>query len=191
MDVSIAGGVLVFGLTGDGPDSADAPSVSLCGTTRVDDGRWHHVAVTRSAGSGQVALYVDGRPEGNAAGPAGDVSYPDNAQPQAACDGGQPCTRSDPYLVLGAEKHDAGTDFPSFRGTLDELRLSTAVRYTGPFTPPGRLAPDPATAALYHFDEGTGTVAATDPPGPANGNLIIGGAGPGPAWVASTAPTGR
>jgi hypothetical protein len=189
--MSIAGGVVVFGLTGAGADSRSAPAVSLCGTTRVDDGRWHHVALTRSAGSGQVALYVDGRPDAGAAGPAGDVSYPDNAQPQPACDGGQPCTRSDPFLVIGAEKHDAGPDYPSFRGSVDELRLSTVVRYSGPFAPPGRFAPDQDTAGLYHFDEGTGTVAATDPPGSANGTLIVGGAGPGPAWVASTAPTGR
>lgn len=188
--LSIAGGVLVFGLTGDGENSDDAPFGSLCGKTAIDDGQWHHVAVTRSAGSGEIALYVDGERDGVTAGPTGDVSYPDGAVPLSECDGGRPCTRSDPFLVIGAEKHDADPNYPSFRGTVDEVRLSTEIRYTGPFDPPGRFTPDAATAALYHFDEGAGTVAASDPSSAADGELRVGGEGPGPAWVASTAPTG-
>ena len=38
--------------------------------------------------------------------------------------------QNDPYLVLGAEKHDAGSDYPSFHGWLDELRVSNVVRYS-------------------------------------------------------------
>ena len=37
--------------------------------------------------------------------------------------------------MLGAEKHDAGAEFPSFSGWLDELRISNNVRYGGAFTP--------------------------------------------------------
>jgi hypothetical protein len=163
----------------------------MCGTTSVMDGRWHHIAVTRAIDSGEVVLYVDGRPEATAAGPAGDVSYPDGAVPNPSCNGGQPCTGSDPFLVLGAEKHDAGDEFPSYRGLLDEVRLSTVIRYTGAFTPSTRAFDvDAGTAALYHFDEGTGTVAANATGDAASaGELEIGGSVPGPAWVASDAPT--
>jgi hypothetical protein len=189
--LSLAGGVVVFGLTGDGPTSDDAPAISMCGTTAVTDGRWHHVAVTRAVDSGEIVLYVDGQPEATAAGPTGDVSYPDGAVPESSCDG-RPCTGSDPFLVLGAEKHDAGQDFPSYRGLLDEVRLSTVIRYRGPFTPPTRaFEVDADTAALYHFDEGAGTVAANATGDAASaGELKVGGSVPGPAWVASDAPTG-
>jgi PKD repeat protein len=185
--MSVADGRIVFGLTGD-----DGTAVSLCSTSRVDDDRWHHVAVTRTVATGAVVLFVDGVPEAEVAGPPGDVSYPDRSVPEAEC-GGLPCTGSDPYLVIGAEKHDAGPEYPSFRGLVDELRLSTTVRYTGAFTPPrGRFTPDPGTAALYHFDEGGGTVV-IDSAGTADrsdGLLRVGGSPAGPEWVPSDAPTG-
>lgn len=185
--MSVADGRIVYGLTGD-----DGTAVSLCSTSRVDDDRWHHVAVTRSVATGAIVLFVDGVPEARVTGPAGDVSYPDRAVPESEC-GGLPCTGSDPYLVIGAEKHDAGPGFPSFRGLVDELRLSTTIRYGGPFTPPAtRFDADPDTAALYHFDEGGGTVL-IDSAGTADrsdGLLRVGGAPAGPEWVPSDAPTG-
>lgn len=184
--MSIADGVVVFGLTGEGG------AVSMCGTGRVDDDRWHHVAVTRSAGDGMLRLFVDGVPEAEVSGPPGDVSYPDGAQPASECDGG-PCTGSDPFLVIGAEKHDVGPDYPSYTGLVDELRLSTVIRYDAAFTPPSAaFQPDADTAALYHLDEGTGTAVRDAVGGPtaSDGILNIGGTPPGPAWVASDAPTG-
>jgi PKD repeat protein len=185
--LSIASGTVVFGLTGD-----DGTAVSMCGTGRIDDDRWHHVAVTRSVRDGTLRLFVDGVAEAEAAGPPGDVSYPDGARPRSKCHHGRPCTRSDPYLVIGAEKHDAGPEFPSYRGLVDELRLSTVIRYPGPFDPAGRFEPDPQTAALYHFDEGTGSVA-RDAGGDRTagvGILHVGGPAPGPAWVPSSRAAG-
>lgn len=185
--MSVAGGRIVYGLTGE-----DGTAVSLCSTSRVDDDRWHHVAVTRSASTGEIVLFVDGVREAEVAGPPGDVSYPDGAVPESEC-GGQPCTGSDPYFVIGAEKHDAGPQFPSYRGLVDELRLSTTLRYTGDFTPPrARFSSDPDTAALYHFDEGTGTVLidSAGTAGRSDGLLRVGGSPPGPEWVPSDAPTG-
>lgn len=187
--LSIADGRVVFGLTGE-----DGTAVSLCSATRVDDDRWHHVAVTRSVAGGAIRLFVDGTPEGQElAGPAGDVSYPDRAVPRSEC-AGAPCTQSDPYLVIGAEKHDAGPDFPSFSGLVDELRLSTAIRYDGAFAPPQqRFEPDASTAALYRFDEGLGPVT-LDSAGTADrsfGVVQVGGEQRRPEWVPSDAPTGR
>src|SRR6185436_8777593 len=47
-----------------------------------------------------------------------------------------------------------------FRGRIDEVRISSVLRYREDFTPPDPAAPfaaDPQTLALYHFDEGSGT----------------------------------
>lgn len=43
-----------------------------------------------------------------------------------------------------------------FNGVLDEIRISTSVRYTESFDPPDdRFEPDADTYALWHFDEAT------------------------------------
>ena len=187
--LSVAGGTLVFGV-----GNGDRENLTICGRTRVDDDRWHHVAVTRTASTGAVTIFVDGRPDGSVAtGPAGDISYPAGAVPEVACNG-QPCTFSDPFLVLGAEKHDVGPEYPSYDGLMDELRLSTSVRYRDAFTPPQqRLEPDADTAVLYHFDEADGAVArdaAGGPGAPTDGVLRLGGNPVRPDRVASDAPTG-
>lgn len=44
-----------------------------------------------------------------------------------------------------------------FLGEMYEVRLSRTARYDADFTPVRRFAPDRATMALYHFDEGQGT----------------------------------
>lgn len=187
--LSLAGGLPVFGISG-----AGSGDLTVCGSTKLDDGKWHHLAVTRERATGAIALFVDGRRDGFAErGPAGDVSYPDKGRPQNSCGG--PCDRSDPFLVLGAEKHDVGPDYPPFRGDLDELRLSTTIRYRENFTvPTAPFQPDEATAALYHFDEGAGTLAldsATRPGGPSHALLRRGGTLNGPLWVSSPIPFGQ
>jgi cysteine-rich repeat protein len=160
----------------------------LCGAVAVDDGAWHHVAVTRGAG-GAMRLWVDGAPDGPAVtGPAGDVSYRD---------GRATSYPNDPFLVLGAEKHDAGPAYPSFSGWIDELRISTVVRYTAPFArPTAPFVADAQTAALYHFDEGPAgpcTGAVLDESGaaggPSDGACSYGGAGTaGPVYSTDAAP---
>ena len=108
--------------------------------------------MTRQASSGRLQLYVDGQLDAQAAssGATGEISYRVGRSTQYP--------NSDPFLVLAAEKHDAGSGFPSFNGSLDELRLSTTIRYNGNFTrPAGPFTADADTAALYHFDEGSGT----------------------------------
>jgi hypothetical protein len=184
--LSIAGGVVVFGVRGDGTGSR-----TICGATSVLDGQWHHIAVQRRRADGWLWLYVDGRLEAQANGPNGDVSYPDDGVPGNFCGG--PCV-NDPYLVFGAEKHDAGPQFPSFAGWLDEIRLSNVLRYPVDFTRPSApFATDLNTVALYHFDEGSGDViidSSGAPGGPSNGVRRFGGTPPGPEWVLSDAPLG-
>lgn len=181
--LSLAGGRWVFGVTGDGNGSA-----TLCGESPVLDDAWHHVAVQRRVSDGQMWLFVDGQSDGIAAGPPGDISYPNDGVPGDFCGG--PCDESDPFIVLGAEKHDAGPEYPSYNGYLDELRISTALRYTAEFTPPASpFSGDVDTAALYHFDEGAGLVLGDSsgaPFGPSDGTLQVGGSPEGPEWSAET-----
>ncbi|MGD9765261.1 MAG: PQQ-dependent sugar dehydrogenase [Candidatus Binatia bacterium] len=155
---------------------------TICGTTDVADGAWHHVAVTRSTANGQLRIFVDGQLDGSGTGPTGDISYR-NGRSTARPD-------SDPFLVIGAEKHDAGAQFPSYHGWIDEVRLSNTVRYGGAFTRPSApFSPDGSTVALYHFDEGNGnrvTDASGAAGGPSHGQRRAGGASQGPHWTTDT-----
>jgi hypothetical protein len=183
--ISMAGGRIAFGVTG-----AVGDDLTICGTSRVDDDAWHHVAVTRAEATGALQLFVDGVREAvTSSGPAGDVSYPDNGVPLDYCNTG-PCTNSDPYLVIGAEKHDADPQlYPSFSGWIDEVRLSTVIRYGANFTrPSASFVPGANTAALYHFDVGTGDAILDSSGNASNGVRRFGGNPAGPLWVVSEAP---
>lgn len=190
--LSIVGGRFIFGVSGNGTGDR-----TICGATNVLDNAWHHVAVQRRLSDGQMWLFVDGRLEAQAAGPGGDISYPDNASPGNFCgpggsgNGSQPCT-NDPFLVIGAEKHDAGAQYPSYSGFIDEVRLSGVLRYptSSGFAPPTQpFATDASTLALYHFDEGQGNTIVDSsgaPRGPSNGVRNFGGSPAGPEWATDT-----
>ena len=173
--LSIAGGRLVFGVSGDGTGDR-----TICGQTDLLDGAWHHVAVQRSNG-GLMMLTVDGQVDAdNVFGPNGDISYPDNGVPGDFCGG--PCVNSDPFLVIGAEKHDAGPAYPSYSGWIDEVRLSSGFRYSDvAFEPSGPFAIDSYTLALYHLDEGSGDDI-TDVLDRSPGVRRFGGTPAGPEW---------
>lgn len=171
--VAVAGGRIAFGV------ARGTVGTTICGATDVADGVWHHIALTRRASDGQLQIFVDGRLDGAGTGPTGDVSYRD----------GRPTSYpNDPYLVLGAEKHDAGAAYPSYSGWLDEVRISRVVRYSAAFErPSGPFMPDGETVGLYHFDEGSGDTigdssGATG--GPSTGVRRYGGTPAGPAWSA-------
>lgn len=173
--ISLADGRVVFGVNN------GSQGTTLCGQTDVADGRWHHIAVTRSAADGNLVLFIDGRLDARGDGPTGDVSYRDGRVTQYP---------ADPFLVIGAEKHDAGPEYPSFRGWLDEVRISRIIRYRSAFTPPAApFTPDPDTVALYHFNEGAGVTirdSSGAPGGPSDGMLRVGGSPAGPAWSEET-----
>lgn len=182
--ISIADARVVFGLN----DEFQA-ATTLCGSTDVLDDAWHHVAVQRRRSDGLLWLYVDGVLEASEDGPDGDVSYPDDGVPGNFCGmtGSEPCLASDPFIVLGAEKHDAGAQFPSYSGLLAQLRFSNVLRYAGasfpvPTTP---FVPDAQTVGLYRFDDAapgpcTGSVgdASGAAGGPSDGSCAFGGAAP-------------
>jgi hypothetical protein len=183
--LSLAGGRWAFGVSGDGTGER-----TICGTGSALDGQWHHVVVQRRRSDGWMWLYVDGALEAQADGPNGDISYPDDGVPGSHCGG--PCTGSDPFLVIGAEKHDAGPQYPSFSGWVDEVRLSNVLRHSGAFSRPSApFVTDADTVALYHFDEGSGdsigdTSSAVG--GPSSGVRRFGGNPAGPIWIVSDAP---
>ena len=172
--VSLSGGRIAFGVGRAGR------SQTICGLIDVADGRWHHVALTRRSADGQMRVYVDGTESGQGVGPIGDISYRDG-RPTASA--------QDPYLILGAAKQEATESRQGFAGWIDELRLSTKLRYTVPFDrPTGAFVPDAETALLFHFDEGpAGPCASTvvDTSGRAvHGQCRHGGdATPGPAYA--------
>lgn len=158
---------------------------TICSSGSVTDGNWHHIAVTRNATSGEMRIYVDGVQQASGAGPTGDISYRDWRRTNYP--------NSDPYLVLGAEKHDAGSSYPSFSGWLDELRVSNTIRYTSDFTSPAfPFVQDTATVALYHFNEGplgpcTGAIRDFSRTGTSAGACRYGGVDPaGPQYSAET-----
>lgn len=153
-----------------------ASGATICGTLPIGDGAWHHVAATRTAASGVLRLFIDGQPDGApVGGPTGEVGYRNGRATSHPT--------SDPFLVLGAEKHDIGL---AFRGWIDEVRISRAVRYTSTFArPTAPFTTDPQTAALYHLDEGNGNVvtdSAVAAGGPSPGLRRATAAGSAPQW---------
>jgi concanavalin A-like lectin/glucanase superfamily protein len=153
--ISLMSGRIAFGVK-----NASNQVLTICSATDLRDGRWHHVAVQRRISDGWLWLYVDGVLRADADGPGNDISYPDDGVPGTFCNNGSTaCVNSDPYIVLGAEKHDVGAGFPSYRGGFTELRISRVLRYADNFTVPSTpFTPAVDTVALYHFDEGGGTV---------------------------------
>lgn len=183
--MSLLDGRIAFGV------SSSSVDYTLCGSEEVLDGAWHHVAVDRRASDGRMRIWIDGVLDASAPGgagmPAGDVSYPTNAIPGNFCspDGGAgsaACASSDPFLVLGAEKH--GFSGINFSGSLDEVRLSSALRHAAPFAVPTEpYEADAATAALYHLDETSGDVVSDASGRGGTGTRFFGGDPPaGPIW---------
>ena len=197
--ISLAGGRVVLGVSGPGTGA-----LTLCTTTRVDDGQWHHIALVRNRWTGtatpvvdgELWVFIDGHLEAHSVGPGGDISYPDAGVPLNLCGPtrNQACT-SDPYLVIGARKHDLDPSvYPPFRGWIDELRVSNLLRYSADFVRPAANLPiDANTIAILRFDENAGTAAydtSGAAAGPSNGLLRLGGTPPGPEWSYDLPSTG-
>lgn len=153
---------------------------TIVGGRDVGDGRWHHAAAVRSASDGRMSLVVDGVPDAAGTGPAGDVSYR-LGRPTAFPD-------SDPYLVFGAEKHDAGPAYPSFHGTLDEVRIWSRALGTVEIARIRDRVLDPASqsglAAYWRFEEGAGQRLLDSAHG-ATGTLFSARTGTG-QWIGGT-----
>lgn len=145
--VSLAGGRIAFGLHN------GSQGMTICSPANIADGQWHHVAVSRRASDGMMYIHIDGVLSRSYDGPNGNISY-NNTRTTT--------WPNDPFLVIGAEKHDYDpSTYPSYAGLFDELRVSSSLRYSGNFSRPGTpFSYDASTILLYHFDE-TGTPATT------------------------------
>lgn len=178
--ISLAGGMIAFGVDN------GSEALTICSATNVADEQWHHIALTRNANDGQMRIFVDGIQDAQGDGPTGDISYRDGRSTSYP--------NSDPFLVIGAEKHDAGSGFPSFSGWIDELRISNIVRYAGDFTPDAiPFISDANTVGLYHFDEAAygpckSTVIDSSGVGPSHGICRYGGAGQAGPVYSSDSP---
>lgn len=183
--VSLLDGRIAFGVSSTNAD------YTLCGNQIVLDEAWHHVAVDRRSSDGRMRIWIDGVLDASAPGgpgmPSGDVSYPAGAIPGNFCspDGGSgslSCANSDPFLVLGAEKH--GFAGINYSGALDELRISTNLRYSAAFQrPTAPFVNDATTAALHHLDETSGDTVADASGRGGTGTRYFGGSPPaGPVW---------
>ncbi len=126
-------------------------TVFLASTVNVDNGAWHHVAMTVSASGG--ALYVDGAPAASST-----TSYASSS----------PAAQS--QNAIQVRWYGNGNNFA---GEVDELAAFNYVKYTAAFTPPSSpyTGSETGLLALYHLD-GNGadssagasiTVAATSP----------------------------
>ncbi len=115
-------------------------SVYRADTGTLSAGAWHHIAVVKNNTGGlyNANLYVDG-------------SYVQRL------DGTEVGDIADSYLTIGNQSNDQGsntTTYTNFHGSIDEVRLSSNIRYTGAsFTvPSSAFTNDSATIALFHLD---------------------------------------
>lgn len=103
------------------------------------DGQLHHVAGTYDGADGSARLFVDGQLVGQS-GSAAFVADPDSR------------------IQFGCAKEAT----EGFYGLLDELRISSVIRYTDDFElPTAAFEKDADTWMLFHLDEGTGSTAAS------------------------------
>ena len=103
-------------------------------------GTWHHVAATADTDTGEKALFIDG-------------VLVDSCQMHTKNPGG------DGPLTIGAHVQISnGQAYPSswLVGLIDEVRISSTVRYVEDFEPSRWHEPDDDTLLLYHFAEGAG-----------------------------------
>jgi hypothetical protein len=185
---SVAGGFVRFGAdTGDPPSTGTALTIE--GDVPVLDDGWHHVALVRDAAAGRLHVYVDGTLDFSSSPgqTSHELSYPNDGVPVTGdCATGQ-VTPYGWFLVLAAEKHDAGPAYPSFAGTLDEVRAWSTARSPSEIAATwDRLVPpdSPGLVAAYRFEEGAGTaIADTSTAGSPTGELRSGVPGNG-EWVA-------
>lgn len=192
--VSLSGGRVVFGVSAYATGTITTSEtisglehLSLCATTPITDGIWHHIAVQRRAADGRVMVFVDGQLDAAAHGPKGNISFSATLTATLPADG---------VLAIGAWKADADhAEHPFFHGWLEELRFSNSLRYsetlTGTFAyslPSDVFTPDAFTVALYHFDDGEGDMvrdSSNAAGGPSHGQRFYGGTVNGPAWTLS------
>ncbi|MHC4878921.1 MAG: LamG-like jellyroll fold domain-containing protein [Planctomycetota bacterium] len=140
--------------------------VGLAETPKVQTGQLTHVAGVFDLK--RLTLFVNGmkysdlRIEGKPVTANDVVKYARSAAP----------------ILIGA----GGGKVHALDGFIDEVRISRTARYTASFVPSRELQSDDDTLALYHFDEGQGTVL-RDSSGNGHDGTIHGA-----AWIERNSP---
>lgn len=112
-------------------------SAVITGTTTLSASAWNHIAMVRDANANSLTLYVNGVANGTTAATGSVIN-------------------TDP-VSIGSD----GTQ--GFLGWIDELRISSIVRYSSAFTPSTTgLGSDPATVLMLHFDGADQSTVITD-----------------------------
>lgn len=118
---------------------------AMKGTARVNDGRWHHVAVSYSRESGSKTIYVDG---------AVDAAAPAAHAPGSLLGWFAPGEKR--FCLIGRGWDHTDT---AFEGLLDEIRIWSRVlppeevKRSMSFQPADRRSD---LVGNWHFDDGTG-----------------------------------
>jgi hypothetical protein len=99
------------------------------------DERWRHLAMTYEGK--QLVFFLDGE------------RVADTSSAGITDNGRDLHVGADPGMFVDPELH--------FTGFIDDVRLSSTVRYRGKFKPPGRVIYDDDTVVLLDFEESVGT----------------------------------
>ena len=110
--LALVGGCAAFGVGN--------PDTTIISTAPINDGRWHHVAATRDAFSGQMQLFVDGSLQASVLGPTGPKAAP-------------------PNLRLGSLQTLVPGGF--LQGTIDDVQVSDRVLSLAEILSPQLLEP--------------------------------------------------
>jgi len=127
--------------------------VNAVSDTKLSPEKWTHVAGVFDGQ--QVRIYLNGTVAGTAAGRGTR-------------------TLNDLPLYLGADPDGSGNATRSFGGQVDEVRLSSSVRYTDDFEPSRRFEPDDSTVLLFHLDQSVGPYVIDVSPTKTIGQLVGG-----------------
>lgn len=129
------------GLANVGLRDVDGQAPAGNSTTRIDDNRWHHLALVRNKATGKLDLFVDGvRELNNTDSTTGSITLGS-------------------AVFIGA-RNGRGTPDQYFRGSIQHVRFSNFARYTANFTRPSYNAPygvDSHTELLLTLSEAPST----------------------------------
>lgn len=163
------------GISSGGAAVSQAPGTGgAAGGGNVGDGAWHHMALTLDGTNARV--WLDGTLMSTTASTSGITS--------------------DATLSIGGFSSTSTYDFP---GSIDEVRISNVVRYSGTTytVPTAAFTDDASTLVLYHLESdatdshgATGGADTTPPTVPTGLTATPGNTQVGLSWTASTDAVG-
>lgn len=115
--------------------------------------QWNHVAVMYDGTARQLTFAINGN-----FGTDPPLDYL-----------GSFCTNNNYQFTVGGF---FDLDDMPFQGEIDDVRVSSVVRYVSNFTPPVSFAPDASTIGLWYFNEPAGSTSFSDSSG--RGNTLTG-----------------